>query len=92
MENLDPHALVTLICLVAGVVVSGLVSLFKRWSFVKNNIKLVAFILSSAITIVGGLTLWGLDWTAIVACTLVPFSAAVTTHEMKHEVVKVMDK
>lgn len=82
MENLDLHTIVTLICLVAGAVVSGIVSLFKGWSLVKNYPKLVAMGLSIIITIIGGLTVWGLDWTALVACTLVPFSAAVATHEV----------
>lgn len=83
---MDPVAIVSIVCLVAGVVISGLVSLFKKWSVVKNHPKIVAMGLSIITTIVSGLTIGGMDWASLTTCLLVPFSAAVATHEIVNEV------
>lgn len=73
---------VELICAIAGPLIAFLVSLAKRWSFVNEHPKIIALVLSVLTSVVGGWTAWGLEWAEIVACTLVPFAAAVTTYEV----------
>lgn len=77
-----------LICLIAGLFISGLVQLFKNWAFVQNHTKLVAMGLSIIISVVGNLTLWEMDWQGIAACILIPFSAAIATYEVAKDSTK----
>lgn len=72
----------TLICLLAGPVIAGLVSLFKKAEIVARYPKAVAFILSVVIAVVSGMSLGHLDWPSIAQCVLVPFAGAVASYEV----------
>lgn len=80
------------ICLVIGAAISFLVSFFKRFSFVEDHAKLVAFFIS---VLVGAATVllaaWvrshnlmtvDMDFTNFLSCIFVQFSASVATHEV----------
>jgi ABC-type uncharacterized transport system permease subunit len=78
------------ICLVIGAAISFLVSSLKRWAFVKSHVKLVAFFVSVlvgiAIVFLGAilhpyLTVQ-LDYTDLMQCIFVQFTAAIATHEV----------
>lgn len=80
-------------CLVYGGVISFAVSLLKRIGFIKNNPKIVAFILNIlSVTI---MQYWNnrnpgtvLDWSVFVQCVLEQMSASVATHEIITEPIK----
>lgn len=71
-----------MICLVAGAGIAGLVSLFKKWSFVDRHPKVVALGLAAVTGVVSALTFGGLDWATVAQCTIGPFMAAVATYEV----------
>ena len=73
---------VELICMIAGAVIAPIVTLFKNLSFVAKHPKIVAFVLSIVVAAVSGLSFGDLDWEAIAACVVVPFSVAVMTYEV----------
>lgn len=80
------------ICLVIGAAISFLVSFLKRFAWVKRFPKAVAFfvsILVGAGTVFVGVLISrhqlmtvSLDYTDILQCIVVQFSAAITTHEV----------
>lgn len=73
---------VSLICGLAGPIISFLVSLLKGISFINKYPKITAFILS---VITGAATTFFGDQTQgigqLVQCILIPFAGAVATHE-----------
>lgn len=73
----------SLICLLAGPVISGLVSAAKRIPFVSNKPKIVAFglsVLTGAISVYfGGAA--GVGASELAQCILIPFAGAVATYE-----------
>lgn len=73
----------SLICLLAGPFISGLVSGFKRISLVANNPKKVAFGLSTLVgaisAVYGGAA--GVGGSELAQCILIPFAGAVATYE-----------
>lgn len=73
----------SIICLLAGPIISGLVSLLKKVSFVDNHPKTVAFVASA---IVGGVSTFtgdtaGVGISELAQCILIPFAGAVATYE-----------
>lgn len=71
-----------LICLVAGPVIAVLVSLFKGLRLVAAYPKIVVLLLAIVVGVVSNLTYAGLDWEALAACILIPFSTAVAAYEV----------
>jgi hypothetical protein len=84
----------SVICLLAGPIISGGVSLLKRVPFVKRYPKSVSFALSA---IIGGITAVtggavGVGIAEVTQCVLIPFAGAVTTYEaVTRQVTKVVD-
>lgn len=70
------------ICLLAGPVITILVSAFKQLSIVSRYPKGTAFVLSVITAVISGLSFSDLDWPVIAACIVVPFSTAVATYEL----------
>lgn len=79
------------ICLVIGAAISFLVSSLKRFAFVKLHVKLVAFFVSVLVgiaTVSLGvlvhpyLVTVTLDYTDLLQCIFVQFTAAIATHEV----------
>ena len=71
------------ICLVAGPLISFLVSALKAIPWVKNNPKWVAFAISAILGSVTSLTgmYHGISIAELAQCVLIQFAGAVTTHE-----------
>lgn len=72
----------TYICLLAGPIIAGIVSVFKRWTLVARHPKWFALAFSLIIPFVQALTLYELDWAMLAECLLVPFAGAVATYEV----------
>lgn len=81
-----PMISVELICIIAGPLISLAVSAAKRWQPVKRYPKVTAALLSIATALIGEMTIGGMNWAEIAACTIIPFSVAVTSHEMSEDV------
>lgn len=79
---MDELMTVEYICLVAGPLIAGLVSLAKSISIVWEYPKVTALVLSILTAVISGLTIGSMDWQAIAECTIVPFTAAVATYEV----------
>lgn len=71
------------ICIVAGPIISIIVSALKRIPFVKRYPKSVAFFISAVAGTVTSLygNVGGLSIADLTQCVIVQFSAAVATHE-----------
>jgi hypothetical protein len=73
-------------CLVYGAIISLAVSLLKRIPFVKNHPKVIAFILSIAVslfpTVMHGLQSGAADIGALVTCVLAQLGTAIGVHEV----------
>lgn len=80
------------ICLVAGPIITLLVSAFKGWSVVKNHAKWWALGFSVLVPLVSELTFGGLDWAELATCIIVPFSIAVAGYEVQKSASKALRK
>lgn len=71
-------------CLMFGAIISFVVSVMKRWSFIRNNPKMVALVLNAAVGayVATHGSAAGIDYAAIMQCILAQFAASVTTHEV----------
>lgn len=69
-------------CLAYGAIISFLVSLLKKITFIKNNPKMTAAVLSAltvaAVTYFG---VEGTEWATAARCLVETFAASVATHE-----------
>ena len=73
----------SLICLVAGPVISGLTSLFKKISFIKSHPKVFSFGVSAVVGVASAVTggAAGVGVSELAQCVLIPFAGAVATYE-----------
>jgi hypothetical protein len=71
------------VCLIYGPVIGVAVSMLKKIPFVKKNPKVIAFVLSIAITTAKSFIQPSpFDIPALIACVLADFAGAVATHEV----------
>lgn len=75
-----------MICLIAGPLITVLVSGLKSVNLINQYPKVFAALVSAIGAIVAGLTFWDLNWQEIAVCVITPFSAAVATYEVSKTV------